>query len=262
MTDANVVFFGGNNRQRTKIISMLKHSGYTKDIKLQGSDIFGYTVDRITLSDPDISIYVYNIVETSESYDGLFSKWSILTNVENFLKEVGTINLLVLCTEYKERVTPKLETNYHIFRNYICKDKVPVMLAVTGFENIKQDDINTWKEVNKLELRDTYKLEFCDIVCLALPDEGFLVTYEIAEDSWSRSFEVFAKSIVTQKTESDLYLSDVQNIINIIYSIWNTVEKRKMHWINIVILLIRLYTKIIILKIQIMRKVDSLHRTT
>ena len=78
--------------------------------------------DTVGLNEPSLS---------KNDYLAAIEKASVLVNQ---LLRTGGIRLLVFCIR-GGRITAVTQNNYHLFRNILCQNQVPVAFAITGMEN-------------------------------------------------------------------------------------------------------------------------------
>ncbi|KAG2337538.1 hypothetical protein BDR05DRAFT_895088, partial [Suillus weaverae] len=82
----------------------------------------------------------YKVFDTSGLYDRQLGIKEYLKSIENayrLIKELGRrggIDLLLFCVCAAGRVTATLQSNYRLFHEFFCEQKVPIVLVITNPE--------------------------------------------------------------------------------------------------------------------------------
>ncbi|KIJ67598.1 hypothetical protein HYDPIDRAFT_72681, partial [Hydnomerulius pinastri MD-312] len=101
---------------------------------------------------------------TAGGYMSSFEKAHALVRT---LRESGGIDLLLFCIR-GNRINNTVRSNYKLFHDFLCGQKVPVAIVVTGLEGEKR--MEDWWEVNEGVLR-RFKIKSRGHVCITTLDE-------------------------------------------------------------------------------------------
>ena len=89
-------------------------------------------------------LQIFDTVGLSEADKGLVKGTEAISNLVQLLDSLGEgINIIIHCIK-KGTILQSSHNNYNIFVEGMCKNKVPVILAVTGCE--QDDPMNKWWE--------------------------------------------------------------------------------------------------------------------
>jgi tRNA U34 5-carboxymethylaminomethyl modifying GTPase MnmE/TrmE len=137
MSTKNIVLFGGTGAGKSSVVNLMagqEKARASPDVgrctlqwqeHLVTFDGFVYKVfDTVGLEEPQLGTKAYldNIMDTY--------------NLIRRLKNEGGIDLLLYCVRAGP-VTSTLQTNYRLFYEWLCENKVPIVLVLTGLENEK-----------------------------------------------------------------------------------------------------------------------------
>jgi hypothetical protein len=95
----------------------------------------------------------YNVFDTvglEEPQLGKDEYLNVIVNAYNLITKLnkeGGIDLLLFCVR-AGRVTATLQTNYRLFYEWLCEEKVPIALVLTGLER-EPDSMDDWWVRNK-----------------------------------------------------------------------------------------------------------------
>jgi predicted GTPase len=101
---------------------------------------------RYSISHGDDEIYTFwDTAGLNENEAGTVSHQTALQNLQDIIKDDG-VDLLVYCM--RDRLVDIIRDNYDLFWRDICKERVPIVLVVTGLEG-KEDKGAWWRENKK-----------------------------------------------------------------------------------------------------------------
>jgi hypothetical protein len=96
--------------------------------------------DTVGLEEPQLGIPQY--------LDAVENAYTLIQNLER----QGGIDLLLFCMR-AGRLTTTLQTNYHLFHEFLCEKKVPVVAVITYLEN-EVREMDAWWTLNRDVFRE------------------------------------------------------------------------------------------------------------
>lgn len=161
MPGKNIIIFGETGCGKSSLVNMLlgQHvaevgttaSGITFDCKKCDANIFGQT------------FAIFDTAGLNETTKGKVPKGEAISKLFNLIKSVENgISLLIFCM--RGRIKDSTTENYQLFYEIFCASKVPVLLVVTGLEEIVVDKQDLWWEEN-MESFTRNGMRFTGVVC-------------------------------------------------------------------------------------------------
>jgi hypothetical protein len=140
----NIVIFGGVGTGKSSVINLMAGRQVARVSRDSHRCTLQWTEYTITLDD-GTRYQVFDTVGLEEPRLDSGGYLAAITNAYsliNALKERGGINLLLFCTR-GYRVTETMQSNYRLFFEFLCQEKVPLALVITGLES-ESDDMEAW----------------------------------------------------------------------------------------------------------------------
>ncbi|KAG0704674.1 P-loop containing nucleoside triphosphate hydrolase protein [Suillus ampliporus] len=97
-------------------------------------------------------------LQTGEYLSAIANAYGLI----NTLKERGGISLLLFCVR-GNRVTATMQSNYRLFFEFLCEEKVPLALVVTNLE--REENMEDWYTRNKHHL-EKYNIKSVGHACI------------------------------------------------------------------------------------------------
>jgi GTPase Era involved in 16S rRNA processing len=149
----NIVIFGETGAGKSSVINLMAdrqvativHETHPHPHPMRWTE---YTVTF----DNNTQYQVFDTVGLEEPLIQPQEYLSAITNASsliNALKERGGINLLLFCIR-GGRVTATMQSNYRLFFEFLCEEKVPLALVVTNLEREKR--MEDWYTRNEIHL--------------------------------------------------------------------------------------------------------------
>src|SRR6267154_1116182 len=146
----NIVIFGETGAGKSSVINLLagrqvahispdshrctlQWKEYTIDVSGTQYQVF----DTVGLEEPRL--------QTKEYLSAITNAYGLI----NILKERGGVNLLLFCIR-AGRVTTTMQSNYRLFFEFLCEEKVPLALVVTNLE--REQNMEDWYTRNMIHL--------------------------------------------------------------------------------------------------------------
>ena len=97
----------------------------------------------------------------NEAEDGTVSSQAAVRNLLNLVNDHG-VNLLIYCI--RKRFPGIIRVNYDLFWRIICRERVPIVLVVTGLEG--KNDMDEWWRENQKTIKKKMKMSFNGHACI------------------------------------------------------------------------------------------------
>ncbi|KAJ8584516.1 hypothetical protein M405DRAFT_452589 [Rhizopogon salebrosus TDB-379] len=144
MSTKNIVLFGETGAGKSSVINLMAGHDRAKT---------STDMERCTMQWQEHPIafhgYNYKVFDTvglEEPQLGMKEYLDIIGNAHNLITKLhqeGGIDLLLFCVR-AGRVTATLQTNYRLFYEWLCEEKVPIVLVLTGLEREKNSMEDWW----------------------------------------------------------------------------------------------------------------------
>jgi len=147
----NIVIFGETGAGKSSVINLMAG----RQVATTSPDSHRCTMhwtEYTVIFDDNTQYQVFDtvgleepLIQTQEYLSAITNAYSLI----NALKENGGINLLLFCIR-GGRVTATSQSNYRLFFEFLCEEKVPLVLVVTNLENEKR--MEDWYTKNEIHL--------------------------------------------------------------------------------------------------------------
>lgn len=237
-----VLVFGTTGTGKTSLCNELTGGSEKVSDAAQGVTFKSHTYKPIEFSDQKLLV-ITDTVGLNESTRGNVPSKDAVKALIKLLKDSKEGYNLLIHVFRQPRITQAEESNYEFFVKMITGSKIPVILAVTGCENI--DPMSKWGEENA----DTFArmgLEYEDVVGTCFAKDGRLAT--LFDDLRDESRQAVLKSIAVHATEKSILLYDSRNaFFAVLKKAWNWL----VGWIGIEPLIFELNKGVIELLVRI-----------
>ena len=157
----NIIVFGETGAGKSSLVNMLTG----RQDATSGNDAVGVTFNW-TKHSADVFGTEYQIFDTAglnEGHNGTVKGKDAIINLFNLVKNLEDgVNLLVFCM--RGRIKKTTSDNYKLFYQIFCDSEVPIILVVTGLEELEEDELDTWWSRNRTAF-EGYGMKFHGCVC-------------------------------------------------------------------------------------------------
>ncbi|KAJ8594101.1 hypothetical protein M405DRAFT_785080 [Rhizopogon salebrosus TDB-379] len=142
MSTKNIVLFGQSGAGKSSVVNLM--AGEKKAETSPGTErcTMHWEEHPITF---DRCIYkVFDTVGLEEPQLGKKEYLDVIVNAYNLIKKLndeGGIDLLLFCVR-AGRFTSTIQNNYRLFYEWLCEQKVPIVLVLTGLE--REQNMDDW----------------------------------------------------------------------------------------------------------------------
>ncbi|KAJ3511732.1 hypothetical protein NMY22_g15560 [Coprinellus aureogranulatus] len=166
----NIILFGETGVGKSSIINMLRGSeGATISSSALGCTLSSNGYDG-SIWDQDYTFW--DTVGLNEGEQGNMPDIKAVTALYHLLRKLSTdggVSLLVFCMR-APRISDAGHKNWVLFREIVCQQQVPAVIAITYLE---QEDMDTWWSANELAFSKRYGIN---------PSEDVYRVYSGGED--------------------------------------------------------------------------------
>ncbi|KAJ8588155.1 hypothetical protein M405DRAFT_793418 [Rhizopogon salebrosus TDB-379] len=142
MSTKNIVLFGGTGAGKSSVVNLMAGQEKARTSLDMGRCTLRWQEHPVTFD--GFVCKVFDTVGLEEPQLGTKAYLDIIVDAYNLirrLKNEGGIDLLLYCVRAGP-VTSTLQTNYRLFYEWLCENKVPIVLVLTGLEN--EQDMEDW----------------------------------------------------------------------------------------------------------------------
>jgi predicted GTPase len=148
MSTKNIVLFGGTGVGKSSVVNLMAG----QEIAKTSPDMQRYTMhwEEHAIFFDGCDYKVFDTIGLEEPQLGMKAYLEVIVNAYNLITKLnseGGIDLLIFCVR-AGRVTATLQNNYRLFYEWLCEEKVPVVLVLTGLER-EPDNMEDWWTRNK-----------------------------------------------------------------------------------------------------------------
>ncbi|KAJ8594433.1 hypothetical protein M405DRAFT_916751 [Rhizopogon salebrosus TDB-379] len=148
----NIVIFGETGAGKSAVINLMAGRQVARTSPNSHRCTLQWTEYTITLND-GTRYQVFDTVGLEEPRLDSGEYLTAITNADSLIKvlnERGGINLLIFCVR-GGRVTTTMQSNYRLFFEFFCQEKVPLVLVATNLE--REERMEDWytRNVGHLE---------------------------------------------------------------------------------------------------------------
>jgi 50S ribosome-binding GTPase len=141
----NVILFGESGSGKSSIVNMVAES----PLAVVSSSVNGCTFAsaRYTVNIQGSTFNIYDTAGLDEGDNGTVPKNDAIVQLFRLLKSLDTgVSLLVFCMR-GPRIKEAAHRNWRLFHEIICRNKVPIIMAITGLE--QEEVMDEWWVRNK-----------------------------------------------------------------------------------------------------------------
>ncbi len=213
-----VLVFGTTGVGKTSLCNALTNQNQPVNDGVKGVTFKHYNYPPVELSSKNLLIT--DTVGLNESDKGTVKSKDAIKLLLNLLRDSKEgYNLLVHVIRIG-RITQNELANYNFFVKIIADSAVPVILLVTGCENI--EPMSKWKKENSSALEEM-GLNYQDVVCTSFATSQRQEFAKIYESLRQESCQAISHSILEHaRPEPVLIYSDNNGFMTIIKRAWNT----------------------------------------
>ena len=137
----NIIVFGETGAGKSSLVNMLTGREDAKTGNNAGGVTFNWKKHSADLFDTKYQIF--DTVGLNEGNTGTVKGKNAIISLFNLIKSLEDgVNLLVFCM--RGRIKKTTSDNYKLFYEIFCDSKVPILLVVTGLEELEEDELATW----------------------------------------------------------------------------------------------------------------------
>ena len=149
MDNPNVIIFGETGAGKSSLVNLIAG----KDLAEMSSRAIGCTFQsaQFTVNIGDKKFDLHDTAGLDEGQSGTVTKHDAIVQCYKLLRKLHNgVSLLIFCMR-APRIKESCVQNWKLFRDIICQKEIPVILAVTGLENLESMD--DWWTENKDHFR-------------------------------------------------------------------------------------------------------------
>ena len=163
----NIIIFGESGVGKSALINLI----YDRLIVKSSSQAIGCTTENAKVTgiledQPHLSFDLYDTVGLSESAQGSVPTVTAFIQLIKLAYAIPNgINLLICCAEKGRISGERFESNYKIFKDGLCDNRIPCLLVLTRCDDEGPSD--EWWTDNKNDVRNRLGFDFIDAVCVS-----------------------------------------------------------------------------------------------
>jgi hypothetical protein len=164
MSTKNIVIFGKTGAGQSSVINLMAGREQAKTSP---------DMEHCTMQWEEHAIefdgYAYRVFDTvglDESHLGMKEYLDIIVNTYNLITKLqrdGGIDLLMFCVRAGRNTATALQSNYRLFHECLCDERVPIVLVLTGLE--MEQRMEDWWDRNKVHFM-RYKIDVVGHACI------------------------------------------------------------------------------------------------
>ncbi|KAJ2917977.1 hypothetical protein MD484_g2443, partial [Candolleomyces efflorescens] len=202
MSARNIVFFGESGHGKSSVVNMVLGS----DEAPTSSSAMGCTfqADEYPCELSGHKFSLWDTAGLNEGDLGTVKPMDAIVNLYGLLKKLqGGVSLLVFCIR-APRVNDASHKNWILFREIVCQEKVPIVMAVTHLEN--EEPMDDWWPRNESSFRK-YGMNPCSehgsgVVCITASKGKLMRGRHAYQDEYEESQEKIRQLIVDNHLRS------------------------------------------------------------
>jgi len=149
-----IILFGESGVGKSSIVNMIAQCDIAKVSHNESGCTLQATPYYVALEERDGVIkefVIYDTVGFNEDGDGAVENSNAIANLFSLLKSLQAgVSLLIFCMR-GPRKNDTVHKNWRLFHEIICREKVPIILAITGLEDWEDGHMDKWWLKNRGE---------------------------------------------------------------------------------------------------------------
>ncbi|EKM77212.1 hypothetical protein AGABI1DRAFT_115387 [Agaricus bisporus var. burnettii JB137-S8] len=146
MSSRNVILFGESGSGKSSIVNMLSNDGHLANVS---SGAMGCTFESrpFTVDIHGVPMTLWDTAGLDEGDAGRVPKSDAIVQLYNLVRYLSAGVSLLMFVMRAPRIKSAVPQNWKLFHEVICQLKVPIVIAITGLEDL--DDMDQWWRDNK-----------------------------------------------------------------------------------------------------------------
>ncbi|OAX36094.1 hypothetical protein K503DRAFT_772859 [Rhizopogon vinicolor AM-OR11-026] len=159
----NIVLFGQSGAGKSSVINLM--AGEEIAETSLGADRCTMHWEEHSISFGGHAYKVFDTIGLEEPQLGMDQYLEAIVNARSLVTKLdneGGIDLLLFCVR-AGRITTTVQNNYRLFNEFLCENKVPIVLVLNGLE--RQQNMEDWWGTNEGAFHK-YKISVVDHACI------------------------------------------------------------------------------------------------
>ncbi|KAG1850172.1 P-loop containing nucleoside triphosphate hydrolase protein [Suillus subluteus] len=174
--DTNIVLFGLGRVGKSSLINLMAG----ENVARTSSDMRACTLrwQKYAIKIDDKSYNVFDTAALEEPQLGIPQYLDAVENAYKLIRKLGRqggVDLLLFCIR-AGKLTPTLQYNYRLFHEFLCDEKVPIVVVVTYLEN-EVGEMDDWWKRNR-DIFDEREVRVAGHACITAIKGNYPVRYE------------------------------------------------------------------------------------
>ncbi|OAX35947.1 hypothetical protein K503DRAFT_722216 [Rhizopogon vinicolor AM-OR11-026] len=162
MSTRNIVLFGQSGAGKSSVINLMAGKQIAET---SCADICTMHWEEHSIAFDGYNYKVFDTIGLGEPQFGIDEYLEAIVNARNLITKLdneGGIDLLLFCVR-AGRITATVQNNYRLFHEFLCEQKVPIVLVLTGLEG--EQNMEDWWSFTKGQF-DKYKISVDGHACI------------------------------------------------------------------------------------------------